>query len=112
MAPPGLDKEDADDLAEQLADLRRGDEVAIAAEGVARLVIAVFGIGEAQREIVGDADRAGGADDRLDLLGKWRGHRTASALAAARRARQIAQSPISTIGRESSMPMVSQPPKR
>ena len=56
--PPGLDQPGADDLAEHLADLRRGDEVAARAEGIARHVIAVRRIAEAVRHVFGDASSA------------------------------------------------------
>jgi hypothetical protein len=42
--PPGVDEPGSGDLAEHLADLRRGDEVAAGAQRVARRVIAVLGI--------------------------------------------------------------------
>ncbi len=42
--------------------------------GLAGSVVAVFGIGEAQRKEIGDADRAVRLDDRLDLLTECGGH--------------------------------------
>ena len=112
MALPRMDDEDADHLAEDLADLGRGDEIAGTAEGLAGAVIAVFGVREAEREIIGDADRAVGLDNRLDLFAESGGHVGVlpfqSCSAAWRRARSIAQRPSRIIGEESTMPMVSQ----
>ena len=109
MFAPGLDEEDADHFAEQLADFRGGDEIAAAAERIARPVIAMFRIGQAEGEIIGDADRPLRCDDGPDLLRERRGH---AVRAAIRLAREIAQRPSSSMGTESSMPMVSQPPRR
>ena len=47
----------ADQLAEHLADLRRGDEVAAAAERLAAHVVAELGVAEAGGHVVGDGDR-------------------------------------------------------
>ncbi|MOA68529.1 hypothetical protein D3C78_1961910 [compost metagenome] len=49
--------EDPEHFAEKLADLWRGDEITRTAEGFATLVITVFRIGEAERKIVGNAER-------------------------------------------------------
>ena len=107
--PPRLDEPDGDKFAEHLADLGGGDEVALGAERLARRVVAVVGVEQADRHVVRDRDRSGGADQAGDLF--------AEAVHAAERAtcdlaRQIAQKPKSTIGADSTMPMVSQPPAR
>ena len=65
---PGAEQPDADQLAEHLADLRRGDEVAGRAERLARRVVAVVRIEQAKRHVVGDADRAVGLDQADDLF--------------------------------------------
>ena len=109
---PGLEQEHADEFAEQLADLGRGDEIAALSERLARAVVAMFRICEAEREIVGDADRARCQDERLDLVAERRGHRRPLRRALAWRARRIAQRPRPTIGSDRSMPIVSQPPAR
>jgi hypothetical protein len=69
-----LNDEHADHFTEQLADFGRGHEIAGTAEGFARLVIAVFRIGQAERKEIGHADRAIRLDDRLDLLTECGGH--------------------------------------
>ncbi|MNY61858.1 hypothetical protein D3C86_1985940 [compost metagenome] len=73
MLLPGMDHEDADHLAEQLADFRRGDEIAVTAEGFARAVITVFRIGEAKREIIRNGDGTVCPDQILDLFGQGSG---------------------------------------
>ena len=59
--PPDRGGPQPDQLAEHLADLGRGDEVAVGAERVARHVVAVVGMGEAQRHELPDRHRAGAA---------------------------------------------------
>ncbi len=103
---PNMDKPRADDLAEHLAHLRRGDEVAFNAERIARRVVAVLWIAEAQRHVVGDAHRAVRFDEALDPAAERR-----VAHAFRRRAKTIAPAPTSTIGIDRIMPMV-RPPKR
>ena len=105
---PDMDEPRADDLAEHLAHLRRGDEIAVDAERIARRVVAVLGIAEAKRHVVGDAHRAVRLDERLDLLAE---RRVAHAGRAAF-ARSIAATPTSTIGIDSIMPMVRPPAKK
>jgi len=99
---PGLRQPEADELAEHLADLGRGDEVAGRAERVAGDVVAVARVSQAERHVVGDADRPGGADAGADDVGE-------PAHAARLRASQRKASPISGIGSERSWPMVSPP---
>ncbi len=70
--PPDVDEPGADDLAEHLADLRRGHEIAVRAERVARRVVAVRGVAEAKRHVVGDAHRAVRLDEEADLLAERR----------------------------------------
>ena len=113
---PGVDHEDADHLAEKLADLRRRDEIAMLAERFAGAIIAVFGIRQAEREIIGHADRTVGPDQGLYLFCKWcAGRGVHDGLAsdhaftvAATRARMIAQMPTAIIGSDRIIPMVSQ----
>ncbi len=108
---PHADRPQADQLAEDLADLGRGDEVAGAAEGVALHVVAVLGVGEAGRHEIGDRDRPAGADLRLELLGERRhAFSTAPGVCVWRRATTIiVMTPTMIIGTDRSMPMVSPP---
>ena len=107
---PDRDRPEADQLAEDLADLRRGDEVAGAAERLAAHVVAVLGIGEAERHVVGDGDRPGGADMRRDLFGEAASRAFRRRRGAPRRDAQIIRPmPNRIIGIDSSMPMVSPP---
>ena len=107
---PGLDQPDGNQFAEHLADLGRRDEVARRAEGLACGVVAMFGIEQADRHVVGDRDRTGSADERGDLLAQ--AVHAAADCATCDLARQMAHRPKSTMGVESIMPMVSQPPAR
>ena len=93
-------------LAEHLADLGRGGEVAGDAERFARRVIAVLRVEEAGRHVVGDADRPRSGDRRRNAA-RETVHAGAAALGG--RAVAIAHAPARTIGSESTMPMVSQP---
>ena len=68
IACQALEHPHADQLAEHLADLRRGGEVACCAERLARRVIAVIGIEQANRHVVGDGQRAVRLDQFRDLL--------------------------------------------
>ena len=52
----------AQQLAEHLADLRRGDEIALQAEGIALLVVAVLRMAERFGHVFGDGDRPGDAN--------------------------------------------------
>ena len=110
IACQALEHPDADQLAEHLADLRRGDEVAGCAERLARRVVAVVGIEQADRHVVGDRQRAVRPRSARRSLPQPRQAVQALAVAAAGLAVAIAQMPTSTIGADSTMPMVSQPP--
>ena len=103
---PGRDQPHADDLAEHLADLGRGGEVTVDAERLAGGVVAVFRIEQAHGHVLGDGDRTVGGDQVLDAAGEAR-HRAVAGFAVT-----IAQMPASTIGSDSTMPIVSQPPRR
>src|SRR6218665_3687646 len=95
MALPGLHEEDTDHLAEELADFGRRGKIACRAKGLTRLVVSELRVGEAEREVIGDADRSARGDQGLDFFCERRAHRAPPqvAVAAARRARKIAQSP-------------------
>ena len=58
-----------DDLAEHLADLGRGNEIAAAADGRPASVVAMLGILQARLHVVGDADRSIARDARRQLQG-------------------------------------------
>lgn len=65
-----MHEEYADHLAEKLTDLRRGGEVASRPERLTDAIVAVLRISKAEGEIVGNADRSIGPDQRLDLVGE------------------------------------------
>ena len=100
--PPDLDAPRADQFAEHLADLRRGGEVAGGAERIAGRVVAVFRMSERFGHVVGQAQRAALGDSPAQQRRQLR-H-------AAERRRRAARStnhrPISSIGSDSSWPMV------
>ena len=104
-AQPIVGAPEADQLAEHLADFRRRDEIAAAAQRVASAVIAVFGMQQGQRHIVSQADRALAADAPGDDILERR-HAGLWALRAALRALSASQMPKAIIGRHSSCPMV------
>ena len=62
----------ADQLAEHLAHLRRGDEIAVAAERLAAHVVAIEGVGEAGLHVGGERHRPVGADAGDQLLAERR----------------------------------------
>ncbi len=64
----------SDQLAEHLAHFRRGDEVATRSERIARHVITVPRIGEAERHVVGNRHRSVRGDARTDVALERRGH--------------------------------------
>ncbi len=107
---PGLVDPDRDELAEHLAHLGRGDEVAPGAEGLAGRVVAVRRVEQAGGHVVGNGDRPG-RFDQPDQLFLQRRHCAGSATVRGF-AVAIAQMPAATIGADRSMPMVSQPPSR
>ena len=65
--PPDRGQPQSDQLAEHLADLGRGDEIAVAAERIAVDVVAVLGVGQAQPHIVGNGHRPGNGDAPADF---------------------------------------------
>ena len=85
------------------------DEIAVAAEGLARGVVTGLGIEQADRHILVDRQRSCGRDKVDDSHGKGRHAATGR---APRLAVAIAQIPARTMGSESTMPIVSQPPNR
>ena len=107
---PGGDRPEADQLAEDLADLGRGDEIAAPSERLARRVIAVGRIAEACRHVFGDRHRPAGVDTRREPLGEPR-HSPATAAGFRRDAQIMTAMPAKIIGIDSSMPIVS-PPER
>ena len=100
---------DTDQLAEDLADLRSGDEIAFAPDRLTRGVIAAALIGEAGFHIVVNADRPFAGNplsercrerSGIDSVGlPLRAHHD-DAKASCCRARQISQSPIAIMGME------------
>ena len=104
----------ADQLAEHLADLGRGDEIAAAPERIARHVVAVLRMAEAERHVVGDRHRPVGLDDAPDLRFERRhAPRLAQRCSGGRRiATTIIATPNSSIGIDSTMPMVSPPHRK
>src|SRR5205814_1746839 len=111
LPPDGRDP-GAGQLAEHLADLGCGREIAVRAEWVARHVVAVLRMTEAEPHILIDRDRPLERDEAPDL-GLQRRHQAAWAAARGgrRRPRTISQTPNRSSGTDSSMPMV-RPPHR
>src|SRR5690606_17249948 len=72
---PGRIEPYADEFAEHLAHLRRGDEITLPPERFARRVIAVLRVEQALRHIFGHADRARRPDQLLQSFLE-RGHAT------------------------------------
>ena len=107
--PPGAGQPHGHKLAKHLADLWRRYEIARAPKWIARRVVAMRGIGQAEREVIRNADRPARCDQRGDALAE---RRHAVRGAAAGRAVAIAHTPASTIGTDRTMPMVNQPPDR
>jgi hypothetical protein len=64
---PNRGSPQAEQLAEHLADLGGGDEVALAAERIARDIVAVLGMHQAQLHIAPHRHRSGRFDEPLDL---------------------------------------------
>ena len=102
---PGLDRPQADQFAEHLADQGRGDEVAAFPQSRARGVIAALGIMQAAGDIVGDRHRPRQSD--LARQTGFQGFGVAHAWTGGRfQARQINQPPTRIIGMDSIIPMV------
>src|SRR5215217_2946266 len=70
---PEIDEEEADELAENLADLGRRDEIASRADGAAGGIVAVTRMAEAEPHVGRDRHRSGFADLRIDLFRKAEG---------------------------------------
>src|SRR5690606_12377680 len=109
LLPCGIEP-DTHQLAEHLTYFGSGDKIALAAKWFTCSVVAMLGVEQALRHIVGNADRAGGRNQTLQLVLECRHGR--AGMRSGRPAVTIAQSPASTIGRLSSIPIVSQPPAR
>ena len=99
---PGVGAPRADQLAEDLADLGRGDEIALPAQGVAPGVVAIFGIAVRRRHETGDGNRPATRDPLPQLLAEW-SHRG--------NARRTSQIPTRRTGIDRSCPIVA-PPNR
>ena len=123
---PDFGRPQADQFAEHLRDFRRGDEIAVGAERIARGVIALGRMGQGERHVALDRDRPFVGDDFADVvLERWRSCCVRSCDSvmvppppndlprAGRGARnkQSRTTPSRTSGAESSMPMVA-PPNR
>src|SRR5215208_1510431 len=93
-------------LREDLADLRRGREVAGAAQRIPRDVVAELGVAEGERHVAGDADRALLGDQTPDQPSE---RRLAQAGNSARRAFHTSTIPTTTSGIESAIPVVIGP---
>jgi hypothetical protein len=103
----------ADELAEDLADFRRGDEIALGAQRVAAHVVAVLGMAQRLGHEAGQRDRPLGGDDAAQMTVE-RAHtrpRPAPQAVVRRRAQTITPIPNSTSGSDRSCPMVA-PAKR
>src|SRR5690606_2906656 len=88
------------DLAEHLADLGRGGEIAGGADGLARRIVA----GKAERHVALHRHRPVPSYPRGEGGEKIVGHRP--------RERQTSHSPISAMGTDSSMPIVRPPARK
>ena len=98
QASPAIGAPQAQDLAEHLADLGRGGEVAGGPQRIARPVIAVAGMAEGERHVAAHADRPVLTDQGLDLTGE---RRVVHAVCGLRRkALRINTRPIRAMGRE------------
>ena len=100
-AEPGLRQRQPDKLAEHLADLRRGGEIARRPQRVAGGVIAQSRVGQAFGHVVGDRQRPARPDPPGQHLGERPSH-------VPRRlsAQPITSTPTMTIGSDRSWPMV------
>src|SRR6185436_16406281 len=90
----------ADQLAEHLAHFRRGDEIALRAERVARRVVAVLRVAKTKLHVAVDRNRAVDCNDAAEL-----GFKRRHGLSGGRRsARAISTMPNNNSGNDSSMP--------
>src|SRR6185437_12499039 len=102
-------------FAEHLAHFGRGGEIALASERIARHVIAVVGVRQAQFHVAPDRHRSRRVDQPPEFDEQWRslGHGVLSAEFDSgfgiprRHATTIMTTPAMTIGADSNMPMVS-----
>src|SRR5690606_7284188 len=104
-AQPQIGAPEADQFAEHLANLRRRDEVAGGAEGIARGVIAEPGMAQGLGHVVGNRDRAldrdtPGQDFRYAHEAPW-------ATGGRMQASHTKEIPTAIIGSERSCPMVA-----
>ena len=98
---PGGDAPDADQFAEDLRDFRRGDEIARLAQRIARHVVAVSRMTEAQAHVAVERHRPVAGDDLANEPFKRRQGRD----------RSSSQIPTAQSGAERIMPMVTKPAK-
>ncbi len=111
-AVPCRRRPQADQLAEHLTDLGGGDEVTAAPERIARRVIAVHWVVEAQFHILPHRHRPGHLDAPADFGFERRGRHRCQARSGGRfKAAAMKAKPVSISGTDSSMPMVI-PPQR
>ncbi len=109
---PALDEEGAEQLAEHLADLRCRHEVAGRAERLAPRVVPVR-IGEARRHVLRHGDRSGERDAAAQALLDRRHARAGAAAYAGRASAQATTAPpMSTIGADRTIPMVTGPNRK
>src|SRR5690606_26118914 len=107
-ALPAVHAPQADQLAEHLADLRSGDEVAARTERIGAPVVAVLGMAERLGHVLGDGDRPGQADAAEELSGERR-HRADGEeddAGCTGLARTMNRMPKISIGTDSTWPMV------
>ena len=103
---PGLDQGEAQELAEELADLGGGDEVAGGPQGVAARVVAVLRVGQGERHVAADIDGALLPDHAAEEGGQLAQR---VAIRAGRKDQASSRRPASSIGRLSSWPIVMPP---
>ena len=108
---PGRRRPQTEQLAEHLADLRRGDEIAVAAERIARRVVAVHRMAEAQLHVLPHRHRPGQRDAPADFGFERRGRHVQARSGGRFSAAAMKAKPVSISGTDSSMPMVN-PPQR
>ena len=110
---PGRGRPEPKQLAEHLADLRRGNEIPSAADRRAAHIVAVLGVGEAERHVLGDRQGPDALNAPSDLrLERRRVRRPHGCSAALRRAvTSIRTKPARMSGSDSSIPIVT-PPQR
>ena len=108
---PGRGRPQTDQLAEHLADFRRSGEIAAGAERVARRVVTVLGMGEAERHVLRDRHRTGELDAAADLRVERDDVVRAHVVRVPCRRIAIRMMPARISGNDSRIPMVSPPHK-